>query len=118
VGRMVLAGRVIKLGAYGVVLASGCLYYLHTLTLVLISLGVCVVGICLIRNPDAKSLVAYSRVLHIAVGIISWTSGTTRGIYGMIGANISHTLLSPLIFYRVSFFYHTLTRRDRLVFRG
>jgi len=118
VGSMILAGSVIKLGAYGVVLASGSLYHIQTLRSVLMASGVCLVGLCLIRNPDAKRLVAYSRVLHIAVGIISWSSGSMRGIYAMIGANISHTLLSPLIFYSVSFFYHTLTSRDRLVFRG
>jgi len=68
---MILAGSVIKLGAYGVVLASGSLYHIQTLRSVLMASGVCLVGLCLMRNPDAKRLVAYSRVLHIAVGIIS-----------------------------------------------
>jgi len=68
-GRMVLAGRVIKLGRYGIlnwcVRPGG-----RPLGCAIVGLGVVLVASALLRGADIKTLVAYSSVLHIAVGLV------------------------------------------------
>ena len=112
IGSIVLAGSVMKMGSYGALnyRPSGILM---SSAGPLMLVGVGYVGATMLRGVDIKTLVAYSRVLHIAVGMIAWASGTYRGYAGMIFRNVAHTLLRPLIFLRVSAFYNTRSCRDR-----
>jgi len=112
IGSIVLAGSVMKMGSYGVLnyRPSG---FLMSSAGPLMLVGVVYVGATILRGVDIKTLVAYSRVLHIAVGMIAWASGTYRGYAGMIFSNVAHTLLRPLIFLRVSAFYNSRSCRDR-----
>ena len=77
-GRIVLAGRVIKLGSFGIlnwcVRPGG-----RPLGCAIIGLGVVLVASALLRGADIKTLVAYSRVLHMAVGIVAWVCSSVRG---------------------------------------
>jgi len=112
IGSIVLAGSVMKMGSYGALnyRPSG---FLMSSAGPLMIIGVGYVGAVILRRVDIKTLVAYSRVLHIAVGMIAWASGTYRGYAGMIFRNVAHTLLRPLIFLRVSAFYNSRSCRDR-----
>lgn len=112
IGSMVLAGSVMKMGSYGALnyRPSG---FLMSSAGPLMLAGVCYVGVTMLRGVDVKTLVAYSRVLHIAVGMIAWASGSYRGYAGIIFRNVAHTLLRPLIFLRVSAFYNYRSCRDR-----
>ena len=116
-GSIVLAGRVIKLGTYGVLS-----WNLHSNSRVLgcaiVGLGVVLVGSALIRGVDRKTLVAYSSVLHIAVGLVAWARCSTRGWYGVLYSNVAHTILRPMIFLGVSIFYGIQGGRDRSTIRG
>ena len=77
-GRIVLAGRVIKLGSFGILN-----WYIRPegrpLGCAIIGLGVVLVASALLRGADIKTLVAYSRVLHMAVGIVAWVCSSARG---------------------------------------
>ena len=83
-----------------------------------VGLGVVLVGSALIRGVDRKTLVAYSSVLHIAVGLVAWARCSTRGWYGVLYSNVAHTILRPMIFLGVSIFYGIQGGRDRLTIRG
>ena len=116
-GRMVLAGRVIKLGSFGIlnwcVRPGG-----RSLGCAIVGLGVVLVASALLRGADIKTLVAYSRVLHMAVGIVAWVCSSVRGWYGVLFSNVAHTILRPIIFLGVSVFYSTQGNRDRSTMRG
>ena len=69
IGRMVLAGRVIKLGSYGALNASSYLTISNAGSSV-IFVGVAVLGTSMLRGVDVKTMVAYSSVLHMAVAVL------------------------------------------------
>jgi len=116
-GRMVLAGRVIKLGRFGIL--NWCVRPgRRPLGCAVVGLGVVLVASALLRGPDVKTLVAYSSVLHIAVGVVAWVSASVRGWYGVLFSNVAHTILRPIIFLGVSVFYSTQGNRDRSTIRG
>lgn len=70
-GSIVLASRVMKLGTYGLLICGGPVPYFRSVVTVRICLGVLITAAPLIRNNDLKSLVAYSRVLHMAGGVLA-----------------------------------------------
>ena len=54
----------------------------------------------------------------MTVNMFAWGSGAWRGHCGMLYRNVAHTLLSPIIFLRVSAFYNSLSCRDRTGLRS
>ena len=112
IGSMVLAGRVIKIGGYGVLMSTPGNFISIVIPPILIS-GAVLVGVVILRRVDTKTLVAYSRVLHIAVGMMAWGSANFRGYAGTLFSNVAHTLLRPIMFLGVSSFYTMQGCRDR-----
>ena len=112
IGSIVLAGSVMKMGRYGVLLSTPGNFMSIAIPPILIS-GVVLVGVVIIRGVDTKTLVAYSRVLHIAVGMMAWVSANFRGYAGTLFSNVAHSLLSPIMFLGVSSFYTLQGCRDR-----
>ena len=116
-GRMVLAGSVIKLGRYGIL--NWCVPPAgRSLGCAIVGLGVVLVASALLRGADIKTLVAYSSVLHMAVGVVAWVCSSVRGWYGVLLSNVAHTILRPIMFLGVSVFYSTQGNRDRSTIRG
>ena len=69
-GSILLAGSVMKLGSYGML--RWCLLPSNrVLGGAVVGLGVVLLAASLLRGTDSKTLVAYSRVLHIAVGLVA-----------------------------------------------
>merc|ERR1719187_2902160 len=76
IGSMLLAGVILKLGRYGLLLLAPSLWSNSSFYVYLtLSGGVVCSAICC-RNRDMKSLVAYSSVVHI--GVV--TLGALRGL--------------------------------------
>jgi len=97
-GSMLLAGVILKLGRYGLLLlaprlASQSSFFIY-LTL---SGGIVCSAICC-RSWDMKSLVAYSSVVHIGVVTLGALRGLELGFWVAGGILVGHSLLSPLIF--------------------
>merc|ERR1711970_679458 len=84
-------------GRYGVLLSTPGNFMSIAIPPILI-FGVVLVGVVILRGVDTKTLVAYSRVLHIAVGMMAWGSANFRGYSGTLFSNVAHTLLSPIVF--------------------
>lgn len=97
-GSMLLAGVILKLGRFGLILLSPCLSSLTSIFVYLtLSGGVVCSGLCC-RNWDMKSLVAYSSVVHMGVITLGALSGLELGSCIAVGILIGHSLLSPLMF--------------------
>jgi len=112
IGRMVLAGRVMKLGSFGALSACTTLTVTNGISSAIL-IGVAALGVSMLRGVDVKTMVAYSRVLHMAVGVLGWCSITIRGHNGILFSNVAHTLLRPIMFLSVSVFYSIVSCRDR-----
>lgn len=97
-GSMLLAGVILKLGGYGLMVLSSslnetCIIYLH-LTLV----GGVVCSLLCFRNWDMKALVAYSSVVHMGVVTLGALRGIELGLWASTGIMVGHSLISPLMF--------------------
>lgn len=98
VGSMLLAGIMLKMGGYGILVLCPSLSF-HSSIYIYLSLsgGVVCSSICY-RYWDMKSLVAYSSIVHMGVVTVCALRGHELGTYVALCIMVSHSLLSPLIF--------------------
>ena len=79
VGSILLAGVILKLGRYGLLLLSPFLSPYSSLFIYLTLLGGIVCSSLCCRSWDNKSLVAYSSVVHMGVVTLGAMGGTELG---------------------------------------
>jgi len=79
IGSIILAGVILKLGSYGLLLLAPYLTLHFPLFIYLTLLGGVVSSVLCIRCWDMKSLVAYSSVVHIGVVTLGALSGLEVG---------------------------------------
>jgi len=98
IGSILLAGVILKLGSYGLLLLAPFLFsHFHFFLFLTLSGGVVCSALCF-RSWDMKSLVAYSSVVHIGVVTLGALSGLEVGFWVACGIIVGHSLLSPLLF--------------------
>lgn len=98
-GRMVLAGVLLKLGRYGLIVFLP--FYIHGLLNIYIYLSVIGGIICCFicaRQWDAKGLIAYSSVVHIGVVRVGLVCGREVGYRCALIIIVAHGICSPLLF--------------------
>lgn len=104
VGRMALAGILLKLGSYGlwlmVPVGGG---FLSVAFLILRVWGSLVCGVLCLRQWDIKSLIAYSSVVHIGVVRVGLLIGREVGRGAALIIVVAHGVRSPVLF---RFAYH------------
>lgn len=99
-GSMFLAGVLLKLGSYGLMLF---LPFIHQNSLLTFYISIALVGspvaclICL-RQGDLKLLIAYSSVVHIGVVTVGFIRGREIGYTCGLIIVFSHGLSSPFLF--------------------
>jgi len=79
VGSILLAGVILKLGRYGLLVLAPCLSRYSNLCIYFSLLGGVVCSALCCRSWDMKSLVAYSSVVHIGVVTLGAFSGLELG---------------------------------------
>jgi len=119
---MVLAGVLLKLGAYGVFRFSSFIsfsllnYFGYVFSIGLIR-GLFRCFLCL-RQSDLKSFVAYSSVCHMGFGLAGIYRfsfyGWTGGFYIIIG----HGFCSSCLFYILYIFYKRFHTRSLFILKG
>jgi len=121
-GSMVLAGILLKLGAYGLIRS------LHFLEIKICFwtdffftwrvVRMCLVGFMCFRQCDLKSLVAYSSVAHMSLIFAARFSLDLIGAKGIMGILISHGLCSSGLFFGVQCLYENRGSRSLYLNRG
>jgi len=95
---ILLAGVILKLGGYGLLVLSPSPSFCSLLFLLLSLWGGVVCSFLCFRCWDIKSLVAYSSVVHISSVTLGALSCTEAGVWVSIGMIFGHSLISPMLF--------------------
>merc|ERR1711862_819612 len=111
-GSMVLAGILLKLGRYGLLLfcphGGGSILYLY---LRLRVWGSTFCSLVCIRQADLKGLIAYSSVVHIGVVTVGVVRGLEIGYSCALLMVVAHGLCSPMLFALAYLVYNSSHRR-------
>jgi len=109
-GSVILAGIMLKLGAYGLIRFAVPLFpdAAHTFAPVIIVLSLIAIiygAIVALVQPDLKRLVAYSSVSHMGFVTLGIFVFTQQGIQGAILQMINHGLITGALFLLVGVIY-------------
>ena len=121
-GSMILAGVLLKLGAYGLLRSLHyldirlCFWRKTLFTWSLITM--CLVGLMCFRQCDLKSLVAYSSVAHMSLILAACFSCDIIGLNGVMRMLVSHGLCSSGLFFGVQCLYEKSGSRRIYLNRG
>ena len=99
-GSILLAGVMLKLGTYGLILflPEIKLNYILSFYLSMAIIGSIVSSLICLRQRDIKSLIAYSSVVHMGFVTIGLMSGSELGYSRAIIMVIAHGISSPILF--------------------
>jgi NADH-quinone oxidoreductase subunit M len=117
-GSVILAGVLLKLGAYGFLrfvmpLFPAVLPVLMPLVAVLSLVGIVYGALVAMVQPDMKKLVAYSSVSHLGFVMLGLASMTHTGIAGAVFQMVAHGLSTGGLFFLVGVIYEK--RHTRLI---
>ncbi len=109
-GSVILAGILIKLGAYGFLrfaipfFPAGALYFQNTI-LILSVIAIIYGSLVALMQEDMKKMIAYSSVAHMGFVVMGIFSFNQQGIDGAIFQMISHGIVSASLFMLVGVIY-------------
>ncbi len=122
-GSVVLAGVIIKMGAYGFVRFSFELFPQASVDMAPIMLVLAVIGIIYgavlaTMQTDLKRVIAYSSVAHMGFVILGIFSLSVIGLDGAVFTMVSHPLTTGALFLIVGMLYERRHTREISAFRG
>ncbi len=122
-GSVILAGVLLKLGAYGLVRFNLTLFPEASVDLVPVLAVLAVVGILYgaavaIVQTDIKRLVAYSSVSHLGFVVLGTFALTSQGLQGGVIQMVNHGLTTGLLFLLVGMLYERRHTREIAEFGG
>jgi len=116
-GSMLLAGIVMKLGAYGGVRVAMNLFPdgFHAWSrwlAVLAVIGIVYAAAVALRQRDLKFVIGYSSVSHMGFVLLGFAAGNALGVSGAVLQMFSHGVIGALLFALVGVIYHRTHTRD------
>jgi NADH-quinone oxidoreductase subunit M len=122
-GSVVLAGVILKMGAYGILRFSFELFPqasvdLAPIFLVLSIIGIIYGAIVATMQTDLKRVIAYSSVAHMGFVVLGIFSLTVIGINGAVFTMLSHPLTTGALFLVVGMLYERRHTREISDYRG
>nr|YP_010835030.1 NADH dehydrogenase subunit 4 [Cryptomonas gyropyrenoidosa]WFQ82705.1 NADH dehydrogenase subunit 4 [Cryptomonas gyropyrenoidosa] len=122
-GSVILAGILLKMGTYGLLRFSLCLFpyastYFAPFVFMLGSISVVYSSLTTLRQIDLKKIVAYSSVAHMAFVICGIFTFNTYGIEGSLLIMLSHGFISSGLFLCIGVLYDRYHSRLIKYFSG
>ena len=116
-GSVILAGVLLKIGAYGLIRFNLTLFPdasadFRTFVSVLAVIGIVYGAVVALVQTDLKRLVAYSSVSHLGFVVLGIFAGTTTAMSGGVLQMINHGLSTGALFLLVGMLYDRLHTRD------
>jgi NADH-quinone oxidoreductase subunit M len=116
-GSVILAGVLLKVGAYGLIRFNLTLFpeasvYFRGLVLALAVIGITYGGVVSLIQRDVKRLVAYSSVSHLGFVVLGIFAGTLQGMSGGVIQMVNHGLSTGALFLLVGMLYERTHTRD------
>jgi NADH-quinone oxidoreductase subunit M len=122
-GSVVLAGVIIKMGAYGFIRFSFELFPqasvdMAPIMMILAVIGIIYGAIVAAMQTDLKRVIAYSSVAHMGFVVLGIFSLTVIGIDGALFTMLSHPLTTGSLFLVIGFLYERRHTREISAYRG
>jgi NADH-quinone oxidoreductase subunit M len=116
-GSVLLAGVLLKIGAYGLIRFNLSLFpeasdYFRTFVSVLAVIGIVYGAVVALIQTDVKRLVAYSSVSHLGFVVLGVFAGTLQGMSGGVLQMVNHGLSTGALFLIVGMLYERTHTRD------
>lgn len=122
VGSVLLAGLLLKLGAYGMLRflfvfdVATARFQPYVLTLCMISIYLA--SFIAVRQLDMKRIIAYSSIAHMNFALLGYFSNNLFGMTGGTLLMISHGLVSSALFLLIGVLYERYHTRSVLYYGG
>jgi NADH-quinone oxidoreductase subunit M len=116
-GSVLLAGVLLKIGAYGLIRFNLSLFpeasdYFRTFVSALAVIGIVYGAVVALIQTDVKRLVAYSSVSHLGFVVLGVFAGTLQAMSGGVIQMVNHGLSTGALFLIVGMLYERTHTRD------
>ena len=113
---ILLSGILLKMGAYGIILATVMLpeaaKNMQVVLVALALIGITYGGLLAWRQSDMKKMIAYSSVAHMGVVLLGISTLNENGFTGAIYQMIAHGLVAGALFMLIGLLYERTHTRD------